>query len=150
MNKRPDFGSDLATLNESVSAEVGDVLQALQHKREISRPTVVKKPVPTPVESTQPAEQAAEAEQPSAPSAPRRQRVASRSRLTPTIERDEPLENVTTRLRHKTNELLTEAALRQRLKKETPSTRQDITETALVDWFRKHGYLRSRDDDVGE
>jgi len=58
----------------------------------------------------------------------------------PTAERDEPLENVTTRLRRTTNELLTEAALRQRLKKESPSTRQDIVEAALGDWFRKHGY----------
>jgi hypothetical protein len=147
MNKQPDFGNDLATLNESVSAEVGDVLQALQQKRTATRPTIVNKkdPAPgTPAGSTP--DLTATHEQPAAVSSPRRQRSASRSRLTPTVDRDEPLENVTTRLRLSTNELLTEAALRQRLKKESPATRQDIIETALGDWFRKHGYGRDRDD----
>jgi hypothetical protein len=73
----------------------------------------------------------------------RRQRPASRSRLTPIVENDEPLENITTRLRRTANELLTEAALRQRLKKESPSTRQDIVQEALEDWFRKRGYAPS-------
>ena len=44
-----------------------------------------------------------------------------------------PLENVTTRLRHDTNERLTEAALHQKLKKVRPNTRQDIIEAALQD-----------------
>ena len=50
------------------------------------------------------------------------------------------LENVTTRLRRNTNALLTEAALRQKLKKVVPATRQDIIEAALQDWFRRHNY----------
>lgn len=143
MNKQPDFGNDLAALHENVNVSVGDVLEALQQKRVVKRPEPVAKP------AEKPAEPAATSEEPAAVSStssvanqPRRQRTSARSRLTPTIEREEPLENVTTRLRQKTNELLTEAALRQRLKKETPSTRQAIIETALGDWFRKHGYRR--------
>ena len=141
MNKQPDFGSDLATLNENVTAEVGDVLQALEQKRTASRPAIVRKkdepgaePRLVTADKTTPPEQSA------ATSLPRRQRSSSRSRLAVSVEHDEPVENVTTRLRRKTNELLTEAALRQRLKKEHPATRQDIIEAALTDWFRKHGY----------
>ena len=140
MNKQPDFGTELAILNDTVTAEVGDVLQALEEKRTASRPTIVRKkeePAAEPPQVT--ADKATAPEQPSA-SSPRRQRSSSRSRLAVSVEHDEPVENVTTRLRRKTNELLTEAALRQRLKKEHPATRQDIVEAALTDWFRKHGY----------
>lgn len=149
MNKH-DFESDLATLKENVATEVGDVLQALQLKRTAkasltSKKDVEKQSVPPPS-----GERALESEPVTMAASPRRQRASSRSRLTPTIEREEYLENVTTRLRQKTNELLTEAALRQRLKKETPSTRQDIIEAALGDWFRKHGYGRSRDEEISD
>ena len=148
MSKQPDFGNDLAALNENVTAAVGDVLEALQQKRVGKRAELAAKPE----------EKSGEVgEEPSAASSktilanpPRRQRTSFRSRLTPTIERDEPLENVTTRLRQSTNELLTEAALRQRLKKETPATRQDIVEAALHDWFRKHGYGRGLDKEMAD
>lgn len=149
MNKQPDFGSDLAALNENVTAAVGDVLEALQQNREAKRSDVIKKAEEKAVEPTSSADQPVASESP-AVSAPRRHRMASRSRLTLAIERDEPLENVTTRLRQQTNELLTEAALRQRLKKQSPATRQDIIEAALGDWFRKHGYARGRDEALGD
>lgn len=48
--------------------------------------------------------------------------------------------NVTTRLTSDTNERLTEAALRQRLKKVTPATRQEIIEQAVQEWLTRHGY----------
>lgn len=148
MNKQADFGKDLATLSENISAEVGDVLEALQQKRTTSRPTISRKrDEPGAGLPTSSAESAPAPEQPAVASSPQRERSRSRSRLIPFVERDEPLENVTTRLRHKTNELLTEAALRQRLKKEQPATRQDIVEAALGDWFRKHGYSLSRSED---
>jgi hypothetical protein len=148
MNKQSDFGNDLAILNENVNAEVGDVLSALQQKRTASRsPLIVKDPPQPKSQPESPPTGGATQEPLATTGAPRRQRLASRSRLTPTVEHAEPLENVTTRLRQKTNELLTEAALRQRLKKEDPSTRQDIVEAALQDWFRRHGYALSRVDD---
>ena len=147
MNKQVDFGNDLATLNESVNVEVGDVLSALQNKRTASRPSLHTTESPQPKAPTESTLNVGASPEPFAKSSvPRRQRTASRSRLALAFERDEPLENVTTRLRQSTNELLTEAALRQRLKKESPSTRQDIIEAALHDWFRKHDYGRGRDD----
>lgn len=148
MDKQPDFGNDLAALQDSVTAEVGDLLHVLQQKRSAVRSPTVKKEEPQ-VPQTIPAFSELD---PSAPPTvaptPRRQRSLSRSRAVPAIERDEPLENVTTRLRQRTNELLTESALRQRLKKESPATRQDIVEAALGDWFRKHGYATGRNEDV--
>jgi hypothetical protein len=150
MNKQPDFGNDLAALNENVTAAVGDVLKALQQKRATKTTAVSKKADEKDVQPSAPVESVYGAELAIAAPSPRRQRMSSRSRLTPSVERDEPLENVTTRLRQKTNELLTEAALRQRLKKEMPATRQDIIEAALGDWFRKHGYGRGRDDENAE
>lgn len=153
MNKRPDFGTDLETLNDSVTAEVGDVLQVLKQKR-TARSSVAASEAEEPEKI--PLEKAAREEgAPKETAAPQRhmhrQRPARRSRLVPTINRDEPLENVTTRLRQRTNERLTEAALRQRLKKESPATRQEIVEAALGDWFRKHGYMRGpSEDDQGD
>lgn len=148
MNKKPDFGNDLANLNDNVTAAVDDVLQVLQQKRTASRPDIAPREAVTPREQPDSATVVAPSESAKqTPSSPRRQRFASRSRLVPEVDHDEPLENVTTRLRQKTNERLTEAALRQRLKKETPASRQDIIEAALTDWFRKHGYSRSQGED---
>jgi hypothetical protein len=53
---------------------------------------------------------------------------------------DAVLENVTTRLPRDTNERLTDAALRQRLKKVEPATRQDIINEALKEWLERKGY----------
>jgi hypothetical protein len=146
MSKQADFGNDLAALNDNVTAAVDDVLQALQQKRStkqrVSNPTIEASPADSTPSTTPDA--ATKPEQPAASSPPndlpRRQRLASRSKLAVTVEEDEPLENVTTRLRRSTNALLTEAALRQRLKKVAPDSRQAIVEAALHDWFRKHGY----------
>lgn len=141
MDKRPDFGKDLVSLTANVEAEVGDVLDALRQKKSTPPRIVRERQVNAAVEHSD--AKSASAETPTengATASERRMRSARRSRLRPVIERDEILENVTTRLPRATNELLTEAALRQRLKKELPATRQDIVEAALTDWFRKHGY----------
>jgi hypothetical protein len=148
MNKQPDFGNDLAALNKNVSAEVGDVLQALQEKRTGNRPAIVKKendPATEPVEST--ADAAVTPDRGPVTNLPRRPRSASRSRLVPKVDREEAQKNVTTKLSLRTDELLTEAALRQRLKKEYPATRQAIVEVALQDWFRKNGYTLTNTED---
>lgn len=150
MSKQVDFGDDLAALHKNVTASVGDVLQVLQRKRDTKTLEIINKAEKNQVEPAASSEPASEPELSVAANPSRRQRMSPRSRLTPTIEREEPLENVTTRLRQQTNELLTEAALRQRLKKELPSTRQDIIEAALSDWFRKHGYGRGRGEEIAE
>ena len=56
-------------------------------------------------------------------------------------EVNELRENVTTRLTRRTNELLTEASLRQKLNKLKPDSRQDIIECAILEWLRRHGFI---------
>lgn len=149
MDKRPDFGKDLAALSDNVTAEVGDVLLALRQKQTAKSPAMKKngERMTTEQHSATADDHPAKRADTTATDLPRRPRPAGRSRLKPVIERDDALENVTTRLRSQTNELLTEAALRQRLKKESPATRQDIVEAALSDWFRKHGYAVAGNSD---
>ena len=48
---------------------------------------------------------------------------------------------MTTRLTRRTNELLTEASLRQKLNKLKPDSRQDIIECAILEWLRRHGFI---------
>ena len=144
MDKRPDFGRDLEVLDENVTAEVGNVLKALREGKAIKKRinAFEDDSKDSQGHTTAPIR---EQEEPSSVGVRRRQRSANRSRLKPIVERDEAQENVTTRLYVKTNELLTEAALRQRLKGVLPATRQGIVEAALGDWFRKYGYVPSRD-----
>lgn len=142
MSKQPDFADDLAALSGNVTAAVDDVLHVLQQKRSKGRPSVAQKD-DTAVTATERAtvvESAPPVEKPPASSAPRHQRFARRAKFPTSAEEDEPLENVTTRLRRSTNDLLTEAALRQRLKKVVPDSRQSIVEEALRYWFQRHGY----------
>jgi hypothetical protein len=142
-NATLDFGADLASLTGGVESEVGDLLEVLQNKKRARiKPasTTGGNHMTTDTQTLEAGPQAAASEPAPQPSleAPRK-RSASRNREP--IYRDEPvLKNVTTRLRRETNELLSESALRQQLKKETPATRQDILEEALQDWFKRHGY----------
>ncbi|QDT76372.1 hypothetical protein [Lacipirellula limnantheis] len=76
------------------------------------------------------------------PSRPRKRLPASLPPALPQRSRDRA--NVTTRLSAETNELLTEAALRQKLKRVAPNTRQDIIETAVCQWLAQQGYARQR------
>lgn len=72
-------------------------------------------------------------------------RPKRRSSVTPQRTVEAPparRENVTTRLNSETNQLLTEAALRQKLKRASPNTRQDIVETAVCEWLKRQGYDR--------
>jgi hypothetical protein len=149
MNKQqPDFGNDLAALNDNVTAEVGDMLQVLEQKRTASRPTIVKKmeeqttAVQTPTDT-----HAAKHEQSSAVSPQRGKREVSRSRPVPAAQQDEAWKKVTTHVRIGKIELLREACLHQKLKKKHPNTVQGIVDEALSDWFRKHGYSRSHPEE---
>lgn len=150
MDKRPDFGDDLASLNSGINAQVDDVLLALKQKRAAARrvdaPAAsqsTSESVETPATETKRDDAEGSAAAPTEPVTVRKTRTTSRTRFK-SSDNDESLvlENVTTRLIRETNELLTEAALRQKLKKEHPSTRQEIVEAALQDWFRKHSYAR--------
>lgn len=152
MNKQPDFGNDLAALNDNVTAEVGDVLQALQQKRAAMRPVIVQKnDEPAPGAPTRADAGEVAPDQPIAGVTPARsKRQVNHSRPAHAIEQGEVWKSVTTRLRLETLALLKEACLRQELKKKAPHTGQGIIDEALGDWFRKHGYLRRRDDEAVE
>lgn len=127
---RPSFADDLATIQQDVTADVGKILQLAKTQ---SSPAVEAKVEAVP--STPPI----------AKEVPRRiRRTTSPVAIeTPLVSRT--LENVTTRLSRETNELLTEVALRQRLKKKTPDTRQAIIESALREFFQRNGYAKEKE-----
>ena len=135
--KRTDFAEDLGSLADDVKADVGDMLQVLRERR---NPTCRRN---TSLEAepseTNVAKHAPETES-SRSTEVTRCASAGGSRIKVLADAVVPLENVTTRLRVDTNELLSEAALRQKLAKRTPDTRQDIIEAALQLWFRTEGY----------
>ena len=135
---RPDFAADLGSIQNSVTADVGKILELAKSAKEV--PSSPKDSDSTVNSENAPA--AIRVEDPS-PRTERARRISSSKQRDP----QEPvvLENVTTRLRRETNELLTEAALRQRLKKIEPKSRQDIMEVALQEWFRRNGYAKGSD-----
>jgi hypothetical protein len=135
MSKAKDFSEDLAIVSKAVATDVDTIVKIVrqkdagegekQHSLSIDEPPIHD--VPAAVSPTPPASSQRTLR-------PRKSNVA-------VPPEGIPLDNVTTRLRRDTNERLTEAALRQKLKKERPNTRQDIIEEALQEWLRRHGYL---------
>lgn len=148
MNKPKDFSTDLEILSQSVESEVGTIIEAIkENKAKQSSPPDSSQAATT---LPGPSEHQSEAQNSSSErttdfrrSTPGRMRPRQRPTLADQVE---VLHNVTTRLRRDTNELLTEAALKQRLRKELPASRQDIVEDALREWFRRRGYLNERAD----
>ena len=138
--KDNDFADDLSSLAVGVKAEVGDMLQVLRDRKTPGATKVVAlkdaSAVTVKVSKATTSEQGAEGQE------PKRRTQDSRTRVKTIADEPVVLENVTTRLRRDTNALLTESALRQKLKKELPDTRQDIIEAALDAWFRQLGYRR--------
>lgn len=140
MNRAKDFAEDLESITANVENEVGRYVKLMRHEttaaRSVESAPATKKQLP----------QEAIAEDSSADETEGAMFTESRARTRPkprqrvALAEQVVLENVTTRLHRSTNELLTEAALRQKLKKFEPDTRQDIIEEALRDWFRTHGY----------
>ena len=139
MSRPTDFSNDLAVVSETVKSDVDAIIKLVRQKdaREAESPSSPNRSdqnaTPRPADETQVT--------PSKPSRHRAFRVRTESN--PSFEEQVILENVTTRLRRDTNERLTEVALRQKLKKEDPATRQDIIEAALQEWFQRNGYASS-------
>lgn len=140
MSKAKDFSDDLADVSDKVSNDVDAILKIVREKEERRGDLPHEPSQPEKVDA---APKVVETPPPSKVNKPRTTRTRVTS--TPALTEQVILENVTTRLRRDTNELLTEAALRQKLKKEDPSTRQDIIEAALQDWFRGQGYALSKE-----
>lgn len=132
MDKPAGFQSDLAAMH--------DEMQQVAKLLEVTRSKAAAKTIDVVVGA--PGTDATAAGARVTPSRPRKRLPASPPPVAPQRSRDRA--NVTTRLSAETNELLTEAALRQKLKRVAPNTRQDIIETAVCEWLAQQGYARQR------
>ena len=54
---------------------------------------------------------------------------------------DEMLVSRTARFQYRTAQALTRAHLERKLKRQKPTTQQEIIETAVQHWLKEHGYL---------
>ena len=142
MSKAKDFSDDLADVSDKVSNDVDAILKIVRQKEDRGGDSPQQKPEPKKVNTATP-----NSDSPPGPKTNKPRVAKTRSKPEPVLADQVLLENVTTRLPRETNELLTEAALRQKLKKTEPSTRQAIVEAALQDWFRRNGYSKSIDGD---
>lgn len=151
MNKQPDFGNDLAALNDNVTAEVGSVLQVLEQKRTASHRTIVRKSEEQISAVQSPTDIHTEKREQSSVTSPQRgKREVSRSRPAPAEKQDEVWKKITTQIRMASFELLREACLHQELKRKLPDTGQGIIDEALTEWFRKQGYGRNPKEDAAD
>lgn len=143
MSKERGFTDDLKAINANVEHEVGRYVKLLRREStpETTSPSTTT-PRRTDTDREMKVAETADSEPVGTPAAESRARTAPRLRQKTVIEEKVIRENVSLRIRPETNELLTEVALRQKLKKELPDTRQDIADEALRDWYRKHGYAR--------
>jgi hypothetical protein len=119
------FSEDLVAMRDQVATELDGILAAVKDQR---RPSA--KPVAKPSPPTDATDNPILAEPASPPPAPKRSRPAAE----PTPEQA-IWENVTTRLTRETNRRLTEAALKQRLHRAKPDSRQGIIEEAVKQWI---------------
>lgn len=139
MAKKPNFANELDSIANSVEADVDRVINILRDGNSPQSTAVDRSKVPSHRKSTLTTE------------AKRHDRSDGKRQMQPlpvhrqpiddVAEEERILENVTTRLTRNTNQRLTEAALRQRLAKRTPDSRQAIIETAVNDWLERNGYL---------
>lgn len=133
MAKKSNFAGELAAISATVEKDVGRVVSLLREE---------PRGVGDDAEPTRSPESKVSQQSAGAP----HDEVDAHSRPVPGTrvkymnDGQVVLENVTTRLTRETNQLLTEAALRQKLAKRKPDTRQDITEEAVRDWLTRLGY----------
>ena len=142
MTSTMDFSADLAGVSKSVDSDVDAIVRLVRQKdgREADAPVrLTNAPDSVDVHSGGGGQADVSFKQVSSRS-PYRKPSKRRTTVESTLAEAVALEDVTTRLRRDTDELLTEAALRQKLKKQIPATRQDIIEAALQDWFRRQSY----------
>lgn len=130
MTKRADFSKELAAVKSTAEQEVASLLRLVDQSRATTsgNSSSIQPKVEVRHHLRQRENESRQSEVPV-------RRQTDRERSDGTI-----LENVTTRLTRETNELLTEAALRQKLAKRLPDTRQEIIEIAVNEWFIKNGY----------
>ena len=120
------FGDELKSLTDDVSNDVAEILKLAKSSRDKSE---------LPAETRKPLVHATGNQQ------AKNNRQQNPTRKSQDHAANELRENVTTRLTRHTNELLTEASLRQKLKKVKPDSRQDIIECAILEWLKRHGFI---------
>ena len=120
------FGDELKSLTDDVSNDVAEILKLAKSSRDKSE---------LPAETRKPLVHATGNQQ------AKNNRQRNPNRKSQDQAANELRENVTTRLTRHTNELLTEASLRQKLKKVKPDSRQDIIEYAILEWLKRHGFI---------
>lgn len=137
--RKKDFANDIQAVSANVATDIGAIMKLVRDEQSLSgspselsvEPSSSKPSIATDVASPAPdvvKEKPAKAR-------PRLDQAKAVPLATPVLR-----EKVTLQLSPETNERLTEAALRQKLKKEAPNTRQDIVEVALREWYERHGY----------
>lgn len=134
MNDKKDFADDIGALSKSVDDDVARVVTLLKGDQETpTRPTSRK--------SRSRRRDRSNADESSALASQRPKGARHRQQIT-SASTSAVFQNVTTRLPADMNDLLTEAALRQKLKKQAgiACTRQSIILEALQEWMCKHGY----------
>jgi len=143
MNREKGFAEDLEAISTNVENEVGRYVKLLRNDTALAANSPGSAKVAKTATQQEPKteDRSANGTGDASP-ADTRTRTSPRPRQKAAPTEKVVRENVSLRLRPETNELLTEAALRQKLKKEPPDSRQDIADVALWDWFRKHGYAK--------
>jgi len=131
MVEAKSFSDDLATLQTDISTDLGGILKMVKERNDGKSLRAAK--------AVSHANEVGP-EKPANDSPSERPSRQSRAMQRPRLEESVAVENVTTRLQRDTNEQLTEAALRQKLKKTKPDTRQGIIEIAVQEWLRRSGY----------
>jgi hypothetical protein len=141
-NQKPNFATDLGAIQSTVDLDVGAILSLTRKQQPITSSPEENKMIELEIAEKSKTE-STKHRQPNAAFA--NKRTNYRKQASSEMQNAEPeiLENVTTRLTRGTNALLTEAALRQKLAKQKPDTRQDIIEMALSEWFARAGLGRS-------
>jgi hypothetical protein len=145
MSKAKDFTQDLADVSQTIDTDVDAIIKLVRQKDGRVGESNPSLDQPPKTNSAPAANDSCPSNEPTqdSPRPAKRKLTKVRTKTEPPLSQQVVLENVTTRLRRETNELLTEVALRQKLKKIEPATRQDIIEVALQDWFRRNGYFKS-------
>lgn len=121
------FGDELKSINDELDLDVGKILRLAKADSTSPESNASKPPPISRKSGTSP--------QPKKPAKP----PTSDADRDHAPHKNEPRINVTTRLTQGLNQRLTEAALRQKLNKQKPDTRQDIIEIAIVDWLSRRG-----------
>lgn len=126
------FEDELKSIGQEVAVDVGEILRIAKHN---------KQPHSKQVKVSASESRAPETEEsPSRSSNKESQQQRQVEAKKPAASTDAKV-NVTTRLSTTLNDLLSDAALKQRLAKKKPDSRQGIIEEAIHHWLKRNQYM---------